>query len=51
MIAIDILNKLNAPTKAERLANDYRQKGDIDMTLFWHNASIGFKLRALDLTM
>lgn len=37
--------------KAERLANDYRQKGDIDMTLFWHNASIGYKLRALNLTM
>lgn len=32
-----------------RLALEYRAKGEVDLALFWYNASIGFKEKALAL--
>jgi hypothetical protein len=32
-----------------KLAIDYLKKGELDMALFYKNASIGFKKKALDL--
>lgn len=32
-----------------RLALEYRAKGEVDLALFWYNASIGYKNRALNL--
>ena len=35
---------------AERQALVYRNAREIDLARFWHNASIGFKERALNLS-
>ena len=36
---------------AERQALAYRNEREIDLARFWHNASVGFKERALNLTV
>lgn len=43
---IELMEKSDA---AEQLALYYRNTREIDLARFWHNASIGFKEKALNL--